>query len=362
MDAPGSGTRTGAMGGLARLRLNGWQRVAAVAGLTVLLLGAGSAAAAARVHGSAGRVLEGVTVAGIDVGGMTRAEAIAAVQARTAPILGRRITVAAGGRHWSVTPAGLGRDAAVEQAVARAMAGPPLPLMADTWHRLTNKPVTLDVPLRYLDDKQRVTAFVRELAPKLAVPATDAAIELVDGQVTLRHARTGRELDVAASARSLLAAARSARATVRLATRPVAPKVPDDQLGKTIAVDISTNTLTLYDGLRSIRTYPVATAQAGFVTPTGSWKVVDKVANPTWHNPAPDTWGKGEPLVIPPGPGNPLGTRALYLDAPGIRIHGTYATGSVGSYASHGCIRMRIPDAEALFPLVPVGTPVLVHR
>jgi L,D-transpeptidase ErfK/SrfK len=77
-------------------------------------------------------------------------------------------------------------------------------------------------------------------------------------------------------------------------------------------------------------------------------------------NPAPTGWGAGAPAEIPPGPGNPLGTRALYLDAPGIRIHGTYDADSIGTYASHGCIRMRIADAEELYPLVPVGTPALV--
>jgi L,D-transpeptidase ErfK/SrfK len=64
--------------------------------------------------------------------------------------------------------------------------------------------------------------------------------------------------------------------------------------------------------------------------------------------------------MIPPGPGNPLGTRALYLNADGIRIHGTPSDSSIGSYASHGCIRMHISESEALYPLVPVGTPVFI--
>ena len=79
-------------------------------------------------------------------------------------------------------------------------------------------------------------------------------------------------------------------------------------------------------------------------------------------NPAPTGWGAGEPATIPPGPGNPLGTRALYLNAPGIRIHGTYDTASVGTYASHGCIRMTISDSEDLYPRVPVGTTVLITQ
>jgi L,D-transpeptidase ErfK/SrfK len=98
----------------------------------------------------------------------------------------------------------------------------------------------------------------------------------------------------------------------------------------------------------------------GFNTPDGAWEVVRKVENPTWYNPAPDGWGKDEPLIIPPGPDNPLGTRALYLDAPGIRIHGTPSDSSIGHWASHGCIRMHIPESEALYPLVPVGTPVFI--
>ncbi|HYY82065.1 MAG TPA: L,D-transpeptidase family protein [Actinomycetes bacterium] len=343
-------------------QLLGWQRIAVVAGLTVLLLAAGTVAATAKVRGSADRILAGVTVAGVDVGGMTHDQAVAAVGARTAPVLRRRVMVTAAGKRWPATPAGLGRDAAVEQAVDLAMDGPRLSFAADAWHRLFNRPVTLSVPLRWSDDSDRVAGFVRALAPKLALPATDASIQLVDGKVVVQHAKNGRAVDVAASTRSLLAAMRANRGTARLVTRPVAPKVTADQLGKTIVVDTTTNLLTVYQGLKVIRTYPVATAQAGFVTPAGSWKVVYKVANPTWHNPAPDTWGKDEPLVIPPGPGNPLGTRAMYLNAPGIRIHGTYATGSIGTHASHGCIRMRIPDSEELFPMIPVGTPVLVHR
>src|SRR5206468_5666796 len=124
----------------------------------------------------------------------------------------------------------------------------------------------------------------------------------------------------------------------------------------------SKNMLYLYDGFRVIRSYPVATAKQGFLTPDGAWQVIAKVENPTWHNPDPTGWGAGEPLVIPPGPSNPLGTRALYLNAPGIRIHGTYDTGSIGTYASHGCIRMAIADSEDLYPRVSIGSTVLITQ
>jgi lipoprotein-anchoring transpeptidase ErfK/SrfK len=342
--------------------LSGWQRVAVIVGLVVLLLVVGSVAASARVSASSGRILAGVQVGGVDVGGMTRAEAVAAVEATTRPKLRRGVFVVAGGKRWPVTPAGLGRGAAVGQAVDQAVAGPNLSWMSGFWHRLTGRPVAHAVDVRYSDDEQRVERFVKALVPKLAVTPTDAAIKLVDGKVVRQKSRAGRALDVEASTRALVKALRGTKRTVKLVTRPVAPKVTEKQLGKTIEINLSNNRLTFYEGLKIRKTYPVATGQPSFPTPQGSWQVVNKRVNPTWTNPAPDGWGKGMPKSIPPGPGNPLGTRAMSLDASGILIHGTYASGSIGTYASHGCIRMFLSDVEALFPQVPVGTPVLIHR
>jgi len=342
--------------------LSGWQRVAVVVGLAVVLLASMSVAATARVSASSGRILAGVTVAGVDVGGMTRAEAVAAVKATTEPKLRRSVLVVGGGRRWRVTPARLGHGAAVEQAVDRALAGPQLAWYADFWHRLTNRPVShaVDVPLA--ENNAKVARFVRGLAPKLAVAPTDAAVELVDGRVVRQKAKAGRALDVKASTRRLARALRGDAGTVRLVTRPVEPKVANDELGKTIEVNLSTNRLTFYDGLKVRKVYPVATGQPSFPTPQGSWKVVYKRMNPTWTNPAQDGWGADMPASIPPGPGNPLGTRAMSLNASGILIHGTYASYSIGRYASHGCIRMLPSDVEALYPQVPEGTPVLIHR
>jgi lipoprotein-anchoring transpeptidase ErfK/SrfK len=342
--------------------LSGWQRVAVIVGLAVVLLAVGSVAAAAKVGASSGRILEGVQVGGVDVGGMTRAEAVAAVQAATRPRLRRGVFVVAAGKRWPVTPAGLGRGAAVEQAVDQAVAGPQLSWMAGFWHRLTGRPVAHAVGVRYSDDQQRVARFVRALAPKLAVAPTDAAIKLVDGRVVRQKSKAGRALDVEASTRILVRGLRGTTRTVKLVTRPVAPKVTEDKLGKTIEINLSTNRLTFYEGLKVRKTYPVATGQPSFPTPQGSWQVVYKRVNPTWTNPDPTGWGAGMPKSIPPGPGNPLGTRAMSLDASGILIHGTYASGSIGRYASHGCIRMFLSDVEALYPQVPVGTPVLIHR
>ncbi|HZP89694.1 MAG TPA: L,D-transpeptidase/peptidoglycan binding protein [Actinomycetota bacterium] len=339
----------------------GWT-VAAVAVASLLVLGGGTAYAAYRYDlASASRILPGVSVAGVDVGNMTRDEAIRAVTARADTTLASTLTVTAAGRTWTVTPASLGTRADVEGAVDRAFAvADRMSLLSRVYHRVADKAVATSIDLRYTYDRTRLRTFVDQIVDEVAKPAVDASISLVDDQLVLQHARTGRELKRTAALRRLETALRHRLASVTLPVVSVAPSITAATLGKTIVVDLSENMLYLYDGLKVIKQYPVATAAPGYVTPVGTWSVVNKVENPTWYNPAPDGWGAGEPLVIPPGPGNPLGTRALYLNAPGIRIHGTYASSSIGTHASHGCIRMYISDSEELYPLVPIGTKVII--
>jgi L,D-transpeptidase ErfK/SrfK len=108
------------------------------------------------------------------------------------------------------------------------------------------------------------------------------------------------------------------------------------------------------------KTYAVATGTPQYPTPKGNFQIVLKRFRPTWVNPDPSGWGKSLPKSIPPGPSNPLGTRAMNLNSPGIRIHGTTNIRSLGTAASHGCIRMAMPDVEELFEKVDSGTPVII--
>jgi hypothetical protein len=230
-----------------------------------------------------------------------------------------------------------------------------------TFHRLTDRPVDRSMELSYSYDPRPTRSLVKRIAAELARPARDAAITLEGGKLLFQRPRPGRALDRRAGVELLLGALRAWQREVTLPVRRVLPEVTEKDLGKTLTVDLTTNTLRLYDGFKVIRTYDVGTAMQGYSTPPGTWKVIDKHENPVWVNPAPDGWGKDMPRMIPGGPSNPLGTRALYMDAPGIRIHGTPATSSVGYYVSHGCIRMRMWEVEELYPLVPVGTAVLVY-
>jgi L,D-transpeptidase ErfK/SrfK len=118
--------------------------------------------------------------------------------------------------------------------------------------------------------------------------------------------------------------------------------------------------LFLYSPRRLVHSWPVATGRPQYPTPLGNYTIVTKQKDPTWTPPDSD-WAKGED-PIGPGSDNPLGTRWMGLSAGGIGIHGTPNPASVGYSASHGCIRMKIPDVEKLFGMVPVGTPVHIVK
>ncbi len=127
-----------------------------------------------------------------------------------------------------------------------------------------------------------------------------------------------------------------------------------------ILIDESQHSLTLYRGGQKPVTFGVAVGQPAYPTPTGSFFVISKVENPTWVPPPDAPWAQGA-VPIPPGPGNPLGTRWMGLSAPGVGIHGTNDPSSIGYSVSHGCIRMQVPDAERLFTMVYVGTSVTIR-
>ncbi|CAD5932199.1 Putative L,D-transpeptidase YqjB [Planktothrix tepida] len=113
----------------------------------------------------------------------------------------------------------------------------------------------------------------------------------------------------------------------------------------------------LYQGEQVVVSYPVAVGKEGWETPTGNFKVMQKIENPVWQDP----W-TGE--VRSPGPNSALGLRWIGFWTDGkdvIGFHGTPTINSIGQAASHGCVRMRNEDVVALFEQVEVGTPVIVE-
>ena len=126
-----------------------------------------------------------------------------------------------------------------------------------------------------------------------------------------------------------------------------------------VLVSRETFRLRLYKHLKLVKTYPIAVGRAGLETPAGLYHIDDRQVDPSWHVPQSAWAGSLAGQVIPPGPADPIKARWLgFYDGAGI--HGTDELSSIGTAASHGCIRMAIPDVIQLFPLVPMGTPIFV--
>jgi lipoprotein-anchoring transpeptidase ErfK/SrfK len=307
--------------------------------LVVCALGVGASHARADTPPPPAVIADGVQIGSVDVSGMTSDEATAAVeQAYFA-----RVTLRVAHRGYSISPHHFhtaldGLDAALQTALMAP---------ADTVISLTP---TLDVKL--------VVKWVKTLAKKTYRAP-------VAGQVVLRHSRPffthshpGRALRTF-STRMMISntIVSGTRAVIVAPLRKL--QAASVRAEPVIVIHRGINRLYLYNGTRLVRVFPVATGQPAWPTPLGHFEVVVKQRNPWWYPPTQDSWAAGA-KPIPPGPGNPLGTRWMGLSAPGVGIHGTSEPWSIGHSESHGCIRMQIPSAEWLFNRVRIGTPVFI--
>jgi len=290
-----------------------------------------------------GTLPAGVTVSGVRVGGLTRPDAAAAVESA----FRKPLTVVVDTTKLKLDPTKFA-SAYVGTAIARARLAAP------------NSSVSLVVSVR----GPELRSWVAGVAKRFAHPAKDASLALKHGRPTITPQRPGVVLDSKTLYARLVAALRTtSRTAVRVRAKVLPAQVSAKSFGPAILINRALNRLYLYKNtgkaLVPWRTFAVATGQAIYPTPKGTFHIVVKWVNPTWYPPTQDAWAKGL-LPVPPGPNNPLGTRWMGLSAPGIGIHGTDEPGSIGYSESHGCIRMQVPDAEWLFDRVQVGTTVFI--
>jgi lipoprotein-anchoring transpeptidase ErfK/SrfK len=243
----------------------------------------------------------------------------------------------------TLPPAGLGAKANFEKAVHRARFARPGAI----------------VPLDVAVSQGRVRSYVDRLGNRIDRDARDARIVLQGLRPRAIQAQEGRALRRLGTGRAIRTAlATNSRTPIRLRYEITKPEVRSAKLDEAIVIMRGSNKLLYFDNAKYVRSFGVATGQAAYPTPTGDFEIVNMQRNPWWY-PPPSPWATdSEP--VPPGPGNPLGTRWMGLSAPYVGIHGTPDAASIGYSASHGCIRMRIPDAEWLFQHVKIGTPVFI--
>jgi lipoprotein-anchoring transpeptidase ErfK/SrfK len=283
-------------------------------------------------------IADGVQIGSVVVGGMTAAEATAAVQtAYFAPLV-----VHVGHRNVRVSPhhfhISLGLNAVVQSALTAA---------TDT-----------ALPLAPTFDSALVVKWVSALAKKTDRAPVAGRLLLRHGRPFAAHGRSGRALRTFATRMRIQNALRTGiRTTIRAPLKKLKAQVVKPE--PVIVIRRGSNRLMLFHGTRLVRTFPVATGMAQYPTPLGDFQIVVKELNPWWYPPTQDAWAAGL-KPVPPGPGNPLGTRWMGLSAPGVGIHGTSEPWSIGHSESHGCIRMQVPSAEWLFTRVRVGTPVFI--
>ncbi len=282
----------------------------------------------------------GVTIGKTDVGGLTPADATAVVKTSFEEPLKIRVAY----RSVLATPGRLGVAARIRLAVDQARRAFP-----DT-----------HVPLFVTFQPGRVGRYVKALARRFDRPARDAELAgLRDNRPWISKEESGRALKQRMAVRRIVAALRRhERTPVRIRSSRIEPSATRADFGPIVVIRRDSKRLHLYRGMRFWKVFGVATGQSSYPTPVGNYSIVQMSRHPWWYPPDSD-WAKGQ-KPIPPGPGNPLGTRWMGLSAPGVGIHGTPDAASIGYSASHGCIRMRIPEAEWLFSHVSLGTPVFI--
>lgn len=336
--------------------------VAALVGLVVLAAGAYAYDGSQKEE-----IARGVRISGVDVGGMTRAEAETAVRNRVLAPQRRPVTVRFRKHRFRLPAENLKIHADVEGAVDRALeASRSGNLPSRVMRELTGGEVNEAFPARVGYSKSAVNRFVREVADGVRLDPVDATVSATGDSLNLVDSRNGHKLrdnQLTERIRKLLDSGRGTRvlvAKVRTLKPQVTRKEVASEYPTYLTLNRSTFKLRLWKNLKLAKTYTVAVGQVGLDTPAGLYTIQNKAVDPAWHVPNSAWAGDQAGQVIPGGtPENPLKARWMGI-FDGAGIHGTDATYSLGSAASHGCVRMAIPDVISLYDQVDVGTPIYI--
>jgi lipoprotein-anchoring transpeptidase ErfK/SrfK len=311
------------------------------------------------------RIGDGVRIWGIDVGGLTPTEAHRRV-ARAYGKLERRLVVVSGSRRFPLHPDDVDVRVEVEEALSRALEQSRSGwFLTRTIRDVAGWDAPADVTPRVTFSRAAVQAFVSRVEERTEGPPRAASVIPRANGIVVRAARHGLAVDRARLRRAVerVLGDPAAPRRIRVPGRRIPAKITVAELRRRlpayITVDRSRFKLRLYEHLRLTRTYTVAVGQVGYDTPTGLYRIQNKAVNPTWSVPFSDWTGSLAGAVIPPGPANPLKARWLGIYG-AVGIHGTDQSSSLGTAASHGCIRMAVPDVIDLYDRVDVGTPVYI--
>ncbi|HYF25113.1 MAG TPA: L,D-transpeptidase/peptidoglycan binding protein [Baekduia sp.] len=310
---------------------------------------------------------EGVRIGGVEVGGLERTAAVRRLEQQLVARLREPLRVDHGRKFWTLgaREARLSVDVAGSVDAALRHSREDMVLVR-AWRSVTggDKPMDVAPEVRY--SKAAVLRMVDKVRKALDRAPKDADVRFTASGPQRRPGRTGLAVEASKLHADLRAAIVSATAPRRFVaqTRKVEPKVAtedlEDKYDTVLYVNRGAFKLTLYKRLKPVKTYGVAVGQVGLETPAGLYRIQNKAVNPAWTVPDSDWAGELAGRVIPGGvPENPLKARWLGV-YDGVGVHGTSDEGSIGTNASHGCIRMRVAEIIELYPKVPVGAPIYI--
>jgi lipoprotein-anchoring transpeptidase ErfK/SrfK len=339
-------------------------KIAIVVGVLALVLGA--VGAYAYDSSQEDKIADGVTIGGVDVGGLDAAEAGQAVHRELIAPLRHSLRVGYDGESWKLPGKRLDvhadLDSAVDEALSTSREGG---LPGRLARYVTGGSVDENVSADVTYSQRAVNRFVRRVAEAVNVEPQDATVAASGESLSVVPAENGRRLRDNLLTRELNAAVLNANAPHKIAARThyvrpevTAAEVPSEYPSY-LTLDRETYTLRLWKDLKPAKSYTVAVGQVGLETPAGLYHIQEKQVDPTWNVPNSAWAGSLAGQSIPPGPSNPLKARWLGIYS-GAGIHGTDATYSLGTAASHGCVRMSIPDVIELYDQVEVGTPIYI--
>jgi lipoprotein-anchoring transpeptidase ErfK/SrfK len=297
----------------------------------------------------------GVTVAGVDVSNQTLTQAAGTIdRAFYHQLVIRNVSVRVGGKGYRLTTKQAGFSFDPAKSARRAyIAG-------------TKTPKPVDVLPYTSYSAKRLAAFVATVDNGARIVARDATVRITLRHIYRTHSRTGREVDDKQLARLLTLALTDPRAARQVRPRRaiVKPAVQAKDLARryatVITISKSAFRLRLFKHLKFVKSYGVAVGQPAYPTPSGLFHIANKAVNPPWTAPNSPWAGAYRNETVAGGSSeNPLKARWMGI-VNGVGIHGTGEPGSIGTAASHGCIRMTVPDVIDLYPRVPIGTPVLI--
>jgi lipoprotein-anchoring transpeptidase ErfK/SrfK len=338
-------------------------QIALAAAVGLLLVLAVGAYAVDRANSD--QIADGVRVGDVDVGGLSADQARTRLRARLGEPLERGVTVKFEGTDYTLSPDRLELrvdiDGMVDSALDASRSGV---LPTRVWRYATGGSVDREIAPQLTYSAQALDGFLGEVADEINRPPSDATVSPGPASLNAVPAQDG----VTVRANELRSRVRSAidsprHRTVSVPADRVKPEVGTDELAQRypayITIDRAAFQLRLWKNLKLAKTYTIAVGMQGLETPAGTYTINDKQVNPSWHVPDSAWAGDLAGHVIPPGPDNPLQARWMgFFDGAGI--HGTSDVASLGSAASHGCIRMAVPDVIELYDQVPVGTPIYI--